>query len=92
MNTNIHIKNEVKIHILNLSLCLIFYISDFHNLKIVNNIFFLIFEGGIISLSRGIYEDKFKTLNFTSKNPRVSHRRHWECTIKLALMCRYWLT
>ena len=29
--------------------------SDFHNLKIVNNIFFLIFEGGLIFLSRGGY-------------------------------------
>ena len=53
---NICIKNELKFfHILNLSLCLIFHISDFHNLKIVNNIFFFIFESGFTFLSRGVY-------------------------------------
>ena len=34
-----------------MSLNLIFHIADFHNLKIVNNIFFFIFEGGLIFLS-----------------------------------------
>ena len=42
-----------------MSLNLIFHISDFHNLKIVNNIFFFIFEGGLIFLSRGVYIIKF---------------------------------
>ena len=32
----------------------IIYISDFHNLKVVNNIFFFIFEAGLIFLSRGL--------------------------------------
>ena len=36
-------------------LCLIFHISDFHNLKIVNNIFFFIFEGVLIFLSRSVH-------------------------------------
>ena len=36
-----------------MSLHLIFHISDFHNLKIVNNIFFFLFEGGLIFLSSG---------------------------------------
>ena len=31
------------------------YISDFHNLKIVNKTFLSIFEGGLIFLSRGVY-------------------------------------
>ena len=38
-----------------MSLNFILHITDFHNLKIVNNIFFLIFEGGLIFLSRGVY-------------------------------------
>ena len=38
-----------------MSLNLTFHISDFHNLKIINNIFFFIFEGGLIILYRGIY-------------------------------------
>ena len=33
----------------------IFHISDFHNLKIVNYIFFFIFEDGLIFLSRDNY-------------------------------------
>ena len=32
-----------------------FPISDFYDLKIINNIFFFIFEGGLIFLSRGVY-------------------------------------
>ena len=36
-----------------MSLNLIFHISDFYHLKIVNNIFFFIFEGGLIILFRG---------------------------------------
>ena len=38
-----------------MSLNLIFHISNFHNSKIVNNIFFFVFEGVLIFLSRGIY-------------------------------------
>ena len=38
-----------------MSLNLIIHVSDSHNLKIVNNIFFLIFEGGHIFLSWGVY-------------------------------------
>ena len=38
-----------------MSLNLIFCISDFYNLKIVNNEFFFIFEGGLIFLSRAVY-------------------------------------
>ena len=45
-----------------MSLNFIFYISDFHNLKIVNNIFFFIFEGGLIFLSRGVYIEKLSLL------------------------------
>ena len=37
-----------------MSLNLIFHMSDFHNLKIVNNIIFFIFTGGLIFLSRGV--------------------------------------
>ena len=37
-----------------MSLSLIFHISDFHNLKIVNNIFLFIFEGGF-SFCPGVY-------------------------------------
>ena len=37
-----------------MALNLIFHISDFHNLKIVDNIFFFIFKGGLIFLSRGV--------------------------------------
>ena len=51
-------KNELKfLHILELSSCLIFYISDFHNLRIVNNIFFFIFEGCLIFLFRGVFTE-----------------------------------
>ena len=38
-----------------MSLNLIFHMSDFNNLKIVNNIFFFILEGGLIFLSRAVY-------------------------------------
>ena len=38
-----------------MSLKLIFHISDFHNLKIVNNFVFFLFEGGLIFLSRDVY-------------------------------------
>ena len=31
----------------------LYALSDFHNLKIVNNTFFFIFEGGLIFLSKG---------------------------------------
>ena len=56
IHASIHIKNEMNFfHILNLSLCLIFHISDFHNLKIVNNIFFFIFKDGLIFSSKGVY-------------------------------------
>ena len=56
VNANIHIKNEqIFLYILNLIVfMLIFHISDFHYLKIVNNVFFIIFEGGLIYLSRGV--------------------------------------
>ena len=30
---------------------------NFHDLKIVNDIFFFIFEGCLIFLSKGVYED-----------------------------------
>ena len=35
---------------------LIFHISDFHNLEIVNNIFFFGFEGGYIFLLKDLYK------------------------------------
>ena len=41
-----------------MSLNLIFHRSDFHNLKIVNNIFFFIFEGGLIFLSKCVYTNE----------------------------------
>ena len=48
-----------------MSLNLMFHISDFHNLKIVNNIFFLIFKGDLISLSRGVlFIDAFNFFPF----------------------------
>ena len=37
-----------------MSINVIFDLSDFHYLKIVNNIFFFIFKGGLIFLSRGV--------------------------------------
>ena len=37
-----------------MTLNLIFHIYDFHDLKIVNKIFFFIFEGGLKFLSRGV--------------------------------------
>ena len=55
LTLSINAKKELKfLHILNLSFYLIFHLSAFHNLKIVNNIFFLILEGGLIFLSRGV--------------------------------------
>ena len=42
-----------------MSLNLIFHISDFHNLKVVNKIFFFIFEGGHTFLTRGVYGCKY---------------------------------
>ena len=39
------------LHILNLSLCLIFHISDFHNMKIVNNTFFRV----VLYFCLGVY-------------------------------------
>ena len=38
-----------------MSLSLIFHIFDFHNLEIVNNIFFFIFEG-VLYFCLGVYE------------------------------------
>ena len=54
---NIHRKIELKfLLVLNLNVSyLIFHISDFHNLKIVNDMFFFIFEGGLKFLSRSVY-------------------------------------
>ena len=48
-------------------LCLIFHISDFHNSKIVNNIFFFIFEGGLIFLPWGVYN--FHSMNKYATSP-----------------------
>ena len=50
-----------------MSLNRIFYISDFHKSKIVNNMFFLIFEGGLIFLSRSVYDKKLSFI-FYIKN------------------------
>ena len=64
MNTNKHIKNElIFLHILNLILFMpslsYIWFSDF---KIENNIFFFIFEGVLIFLSRGVYNILIKSL------------------------------
>ena len=55
---------------------LIFYISDFHNSKIVNNIFFFIFEGGLIFLSRDEYSYIYIYIYITAMIPQnLGH--HW---------------
>ena len=48
-----------------MSLNLIFHMSNFHNLKTVNNIFFFIFEGGRIFLSIGVYVYVYRARNNT---------------------------
>ena len=55
-----------------MSLKLIFHVSDFHNLKIVNKIFFFIFEGGLMFLFSGYCLSKEKSYsdNYAQgKNP-----------------------
>ena len=42
----------------------IFHISDFHNLKIVENIFVFIFEGGLIFLYRYVYTYVMSSISF----------------------------
>ena len=34
---------------------LMFHISDIHNFKIINNVFFFVFKGGLIFLPKGGY-------------------------------------
>ena len=42
-----------------------FFISDFYNLKIVNNIFFFIFKGDLIFSNRGVYNTKRARANLS---------------------------
>ena len=59
-----------------MSLNLIFHISDFQNLKLVNNIFFFIFEGGLIILYRGVYGGLFQ--NWHHKLMKyIIGKHHW---------------
>ena len=50
-----------------MSLNLIFQISDFHNLKIVNNIFLFVLEGSLSFFSRGIYIYIYTYINGINK-------------------------
>ena len=55
-----------------LSLCFIFHLPDFHNLKIINNIFFFIFEGSLIIFVQGciylyIHIEYIKSQKLTTK-------------------------
>ena len=50
---------------------LIFHIYDFHNLKIVNNIFFFISERSLIFLSRGVQSYFIFNLIFKSFSKKL---------------------